>query len=258
MSYFKDKEDEVLFSMHAVFRIDEIRQNNENARLFEVKLTLTNDDDKDLRELTNRIRSETSPDDNGWFRLCYLLLRMGQASKAQEVYEILLEESSDENERGRIYDGLGRAHDFQGRYKEAIIFHEKSLAIRQQSFPPNHPTLATSYNNLGLVYSNMGDYTKALSSYEKALTIYPKSLPPNHPSLATPYNNLGLVFDNMGDYAKALSSYEKVLTIRQQSLPTNHPDLAASYNNIGSVYYKMGDYTKALSSYEKGLAIKQQ
>ena len=27
--------------------------------------------------------------------------------------------------------------------------HEKALEIRQQSLPPNHPDLATSYNNIG-------------------------------------------------------------------------------------------------------------
>ena len=62
ISYFPE-EDEVLFSMHTVFRIHDIKSMGENQRLFQVDLTLTGEnDDKDLRKLTDRIREETFPD----------------------------------------------------------------------------------------------------------------------------------------------------------------------------------------------------
>ena len=62
-------EEEVLFSMHTVFRIDDIISMGENHRLFQVDLTLTTDNDKDLHILTDRIREETFPDAVGWYRL---------------------------------------------------------------------------------------------------------------------------------------------------------------------------------------------
>ncbi len=251
-------EDEVLFSMHTVFRIDNITPMGENHRLFRVELTLTSDNDEDLRRLTDRIREETFPDVEGWYRLGEVLLKMGQPQRAQRVYEILLEQETEESAKAPIYNQLGSVKYQQGEYQKAIRFYEKALAIKQQSLPPNHPSLATSYNNIGNVYQNMGDYPKALSYYEKSLAIDQQSLPPNHPDLAMSYNNIGIVYDNTGDYPKALSSYEKALAIRQQSLPPNHPDLATSYDNIGIVYDNMGDYPKALSSHEKALAIQQQ
>jgi tetratricopeptide (TPR) repeat protein len=257
VSYFPG-EDGVLFAMHTVFRIDDIKPIGENNRLFEVNLTLTGDNDQDLRVLTDRIREETFPDDEGWYRLGSVLLKMGQSHKAQEVYEVLLEQTTDESEKATIYGQLGIIRFNQGGYQEAITFYEKALTITQQSLPPNHPDLAASYNNIGLVYESMGDYPKALSSHEKALAITQQSLPTNHPDLAASYNNIGVVYDSMGDYPKALSYYEKDLAIGQQSLAPNHPDLGMSYNNIGNVYSSMGDYPKALSSYEKALAIKQQ
>jgi uncharacterized protein YrrD len=53
VSYFP-AEDEVLFSMHTVFRIQDIKSIGENQRLIQVDLTLTDEnDDKDLRQLTN-------------------------------------------------------------------------------------------------------------------------------------------------------------------------------------------------------------
>jgi tetratricopeptide (TPR) repeat protein len=257
VGYFKDREDEVLFSMHSVFRIHDIKSMGDNNRLYQVDLTLTNDNDKDLRALTDRMEEELKGL-TGWNRLGRLLLKMKQSEKAEQVYEILLQQTTDQSERAAFYHQQGWAKWNQGEYKEALALYEKSLAIKQQSLPPNHPDLATFYNNIGNVYKDMGDYSKALSYYEKSLAIDQQSLPPNHPNLASSYGNIGLVYSNMGDYSKALSYYEKALAIQQQSLPPNHPDLATSYMNIGNVYDSMGDYSKALSSYEKSLAIKQQ
>jgi preprotein translocase subunit SecA/nephrocystin-3 len=251
------KEEEVLFAMHTVFRINDIKPIGGNNRLFEVNLTLTGDNDQDLRVLTDRIREETFPDTEGWYRLCLVLLQMGQSDKAQEVYEVLLQQKTNESEKAPIYNQLGLIKNRQGKYQAAITFYGKALAIDQQSLPPNHLDLAKSYNNIGSVYYSMGDYPKALSSYEKALAIK-QLLPPNHPSLGSSYSNIGNVYNSMGDHPKALSYYEKALAIEQQSLPPNHPDLASSYNNIGMVHSTMGHYPKARSCYERAVDIGQQ
>ncbi|CAF4218916.1 unnamed protein product, partial [Adineta steineri] len=257
ISYFHT-EHEVLFSMHTVFRIEDIQPMDGNNHLYQVSLTLTNDNDQDLRTLTDRIRHETFPNSTGWYRLGLLLIKMGQFAKAQEVYEVLVNETTNERDKASIYYQLGWIKYNQGEYQEALSSHEKALTIRQQLLPPNHRNLGDSYNRIGSVYYSMGDYPKALSYFEKALVIRQQSLPSNHPHLGASYNNIGLVYYNMGDYSKALSYFEKDLAIGQQSLPSNHPDLAKSYNNIGLMYDSMGDYSKALSYNEKALTIKQQ
>jgi len=251
-------EDEVLFSMHTVFRIGKIKPMDETHRLFQVELTLTSDNDKDLRVLTTRIREETFPEETGWQRLGLLLIKTGQSTKSQQIYEILLEQASNDNEKANIYERLGNAKYHQGEYKQALELYEKSLEIYQKTCLPNHLYLAWPYNNIGNVYYSMGEYPKALSFYEKSLEIRQQTLPPNHPDLAASYNNIGNVYYSMADYPKALSSYEKSLEIEQQSLPQNHPNSASTYNNIGEMYRSMGEYQKALSSYEKALEIRQQ
>ncbi|CAF1283859.1 unnamed protein product [Adineta steineri] len=251
-------EDEVLFSMHTIFRIGDITPIEGSNHLYEVNLTLTNDNDQDLRILTDRIRQETFPDSKGWYRLGLLLSKMGQFNKAQEVFEVLLHQTTDESDKSPMYDQLGSIKLNQGEYQEALTYYEKSLAIDQKTLPSYHLNLAHSYNNIGVVYDNMSDYPKALSYYEKALAIQQQSLPYNHPDLGMSYNNIGLVYQSLGDYPKALSSHEKAVAIQQQSLPHNHPDLGASYNNIGMVYLDTGEYLKALSSHEKAVAIQQQ
>ncbi|CAF0790511.1 unnamed protein product [Adineta steineri] len=247
------REEEILFSMHTVFRVNVIKQIDSNNQLYQVELQLTSDDDQQLRLLTDRIREEAGGS-TGWERLGDLLLTIGQFNKAEELYNVLVEQTSDESEKGLYYHQLGCVKDGQGDYEKAIWYYEKALEIEQKTLPSNHPDLAISYNNIGSVYDKMGEYSKALSYHEKALKIRKKTLPTNHPSLAAPYNNIGL----MGEYSKALSSHEKALEIWQKTLPSNHLNLATSYNNIGSVYDSMGEYSKALSFYEKALEIFQK
>ncbi|CAF3916001.1 unnamed protein product [Adineta steineri] len=256
VSYYKEEE-EILFSMHTVFRVNAIKRMDNSNQLYQVELKLTSDDDQQLRLLTDRLREEAGGD-NGWERLGNLLLKIGQFNKAEELYNVLLEQTSDEGGKQHYYNQLGFIHLNQGDYEKAIWYYEQGLEIQQNTLPPNHLDLATSYNNIGSVYDHMGENSKALSYYEKALEIKEKSLPSNHPSLATSYNNIGSVYDNMGEYSKALSFQEKALEIRQKTLPSNHPDVATSYNNIGLVYNTMGEYSKALSYCEKALEIEQK
>ncbi|CAF3410943.1 unnamed protein product [Rotaria sp. Silwood1] len=255
-SYFEGEE-EVLFSMHTVFRIGDIRKLDKNHPLYEVDLKLTSDDDQQLHKLTDLIRQESSGG-TGWHRMGKLLLKVGQCDKAEELYNVLLEQTSDDSEIAHIYHLLGKVKREQGQYKEAISFYEKSLEIEQKTLPKDHPSLAPTYGNIGAVYNKMGNYTKALEFYEKDLEITKKAVPPNHPNLAISYNNIGAAYNAKSDYSKALEFFEKAHRILERNLPPNHPDLATSYNNIGTAYSGMGNYSKALANLEKALAIKQK
>ena len=255
-SYFK-AEAEVLFSMHSVFRIGEIRVLDAGQRLFEVQLTLTGEDDPELSGLTDCIDKEIEGG-TGWQRLGRALLKMGQVNKAEELYLTLLEQKPSQRVEGHYYHCLGSIKDRQGDYKEAVRYYEQALSIKEKILSPTDPKLATSYSCIGTVYLNIGEYSKALSYYEKDLAICLKTLPVNHPSLATSYSCIGTVYLNIGEYSKALSYYEKDLAICQKTLPVNHPSLATSYNNIGAVYLNIGEYLKALSYYNKALGIQQK
>jgi tetratricopeptide (TPR) repeat protein len=128
-SYFK-KEEEVLFSMHTVFRIGAINKIENTNCLYEVELTLTADDDQQLRTVTNHIREET--EGSGWERVGALLFKIGQFNKAEELYGILLHQASDDAEKSLYYNQLGAIKISQGHYEEATSFHEKSLEIAQK------------------------------------------------------------------------------------------------------------------------------
>ncbi|CAF5175922.1 unnamed protein product, partial [Rotaria magnacalcarata] len=228
------QQQEILFTMHTVFRIVEITQTSSNSRLWEVQLTITDERDPQLYTLTNRIKEEI--DGEGWDRMGKLMLKLGHFNQAEELYNELLKGASTDSDIAYIYHQLGWLKVDQGKYPEAVKFYEKSLEIKRKTLPEDDASLADTYGNIGVVYNNMGEYSKALEYYEKDITIKKISLPANHPSLAASYNNIGEVYGNMGEYSKALEFYEKSLRIREISLPPTHPSLATSYSNIGLVY----------------------
>ncbi|CAF5032415.1 unnamed protein product, partial [Rotaria sp. Silwood1] len=229
VGYYKDKEEEILFSTHAIFRIDRIEQIHDNHcdRLYEVNLTIVGNDNHELNTLTAHIREDLG-DRTGWSRLGYILIKVGEPAKAEQLYQILLAKASSDQDRAEYNYQLGWVYNNMREYSKALLYYEKSLDIDKKILSPNDPSLAWSYINIGSVYYSMGEYSKALSSYERSLEIRKIALPPNHPDLASSYEGIGLVYYSMGEYSKALTSYERSLEIRKIALPPNHPDLAAS------------------------------
>lgn len=249
---------ELLFSINAMFRICEIKPIDENDRIFQVNLALTNDTDEGLQITMDRIREETFPESTGWHRLGSVLLKLNAAKQADQIYQILLDQTSDDKEKALIYHQQGRAKHLRKEYRTALQSFQRSLDIYQKLLPPTHPNLALSHYHMGLVYQNMENHAKALVSHEKALEIQQQSLPSDHTDLASSYREIGRVYYNKREYQKAISVYEKLLSIRQKTLPANHPDLMLVYDNLGNVYQAMYKHFKSVSFYEKSLAIKEQ
>ncbi|CAF1549546.1 unnamed protein product, partial [Adineta steineri] len=173
-SYFKE-ENEILFSMHTVFRVSAIKAIGINNQLYQVELQLTSDDDQQLRLLTDRMREEVRG--IGLQRLGGLLVKVGQFDKAEELYNILLEQPSNKGQKHLYYNQLGYVKDHQADYEKAIWYYEQDLQICEKILPSNHPHFGISYNNIGCAYDKMGEYSKAISFYEKALQIQQKTLP---------------------------------------------------------------------------------
>jgi len=252
----KKSEEEILFSMHSVFRIGEIEIFPDDNRIWKVELIFTSDNDPVLYVLTEKVRKETRGS-TGRHRLGSLMIQLNKLDQAEKLYELLLRETTDQDKKAHCFHQLAIVYNAQGKYEEAAKYIHKSLEINKISLSTDDENLATSYNSIGIVYDNMGQYSKALEYLHKSLEIRKRSLPVDHPQLTVSYNNIGSVYSSMGDYLKALEYYHKSLEIRK-SLPVDHPDLATSYNNIGMVYNGMGDYLKALEYYHKSLEIRKR
>ena len=83
--YYKEKEAEILFATHSIFRIDRMEKMKDQGtdRLWEVHLTLTGDDDSEMNKLTKHLREEY-PTLTGWTRLGQILIEIGEPAKAEQ------------------------------------------------------------------------------------------------------------------------------------------------------------------------------
>ncbi|CAF3631419.1 unnamed protein product [Rotaria sp. Silwood1] len=250
------EEEEVLFTIACVFRIESI-QNLDN-KACKVSLTMTDEEDEQLKQLSEHFRIELGETFN-MHTLGELMIYIGKYDHAQQHFTLPIQNKQlPQSVIPTNYNSIGIVHNEKGEYDKALEYYEKALQIRIQSFPPNHPSLAPTYSNIGSVYNDKGEYDKALEYYKKALAIQMKFLSPYHSSLLTTYNNIGLVYNHKAEYDKALEYYEKALAIEMKSLPSYHPSFANTYTNIGLVYNDKGEYDKALEHYKKALEIQMK
>jgi tetratricopeptide (TPR) repeat protein len=143
VSYYEGEE-EILFSMHSVFRIGQVKQIDKNNRLWQVNLTLTSDNDPQLQALTKSLQEETKAA-TGWYRLGKLMLKIDHFNKPEELHEILFKQTSSEHEKAHLFHHVGYVKVAQGKYAETIGFYEKAFEIQQKTHPANYPHLAISY-----------------------------------------------------------------------------------------------------------------
>jgi tetratricopeptide (TPR) repeat protein len=187
-------------------------------------------------------------------RLALRALRCLEEQERKPKEQALLQHCAGVEDDELLVD-VGEYLRFVGNYSEALLHHERALALRLLRHGEEHPDVATSCNQIGHVHRVLGAYNRALELYEKSLAIRLKTLGEGHSDIADSYNNIGLVHNALGAYDRALELYEKSLMIKLKTLGEGHSDIADSYNNIAMVHKALGAYDRALELYEKSLAI---
>ena len=91
----------------------------------------------------------------------WILAKIGEYGKAEELYQVLLEKASSNTDRGVYLNQLGVLYTNKGEYWKALSSHEQSLEISKVALPPNHPLLATYYSNISGVYLEHGRVLKS-------------------------------------------------------------------------------------------------
>lgn len=295
---FFNTEAEILFSMHSIFRVNNVTKLDPKTSLYQVDLELTAKDDEELRELTGIFYDE-SLHKKGYERLALAMEKVAQYDKAEELFNLLLDQPHSLEVKGRYYSSLASIKSAQGDSIKALEYGQQSVQIHEDIYSADDPTLATAYATLAEVYMSMNDYEKALPFYqdsleilegyqstgrqtmivysniamaydhlgdkekalfynEKSLNLMGKNLPPAHPDVAVAYGNLGSIYGTMGEYEPAIELKKKAVEIAERSLPENHPSLGIADFNLGAAYLETGEYTTAIPWLEKSLIIFQK
>lgn len=256
-SYYQ-AEEEILFSMHTIFRISQIKQLGETAAVWQVDLTLTTDSDSDLTILSEAIRKECFPRQKGWYRLGSLLLKMGEFGKAQQTFETMLKRATDATEKANLYHMLGNVKYNLGEYIEAIEYFERSTEMQQTDHFSRPADLITSYSSLAAVYEKMGEHVKALRYNEKALAMSETTVSLTFNSSSNADETLSWNDETLDQRSILIQSFENTMKVLLEIHPEDDLFLASKYDRFGSAFKTLGANKEAEIFYERAFEIKRK
>ncbi|CAF4936384.1 unnamed protein product, partial [Rotaria sp. Silwood1] len=250
-------ETEMLFSMHSIFRIGDI-EDMEN-HIWNIRLTLINDDDPHLRSLSNFIQTEIQGS-NTMLRLGSFMLKVHEWDKAKSIFEFVLSDATpnSKNELAYIEDCFGKIYDKKNDWKKSLKHYQRSLDIKRTYLTDEDPQLASTHTHLGSVLGKMGKFDSAMEQYRYVLDIELKSSVPDKKQLGMCYMSIGDLLRQLSHFEEARKNLKNALKIQLDILPFTHPDLAKTRTHLFDACYSMGDYFTALEQAKALLRIAQK
>lgn len=247
-------EEEVLIMCGALFRIDGITRDKQN-QCWISSLTLISEDDVELKDTFDYMKSKIEPDTN-LNSLGQILIEMGQFDQALKHSKQMMQDTK--FNEAKALEIKGKAAALKGDFDVALKCGEEIEKIYKQILPKFCQEVGLLHSSMGSVYCQKKIYYKGLIHLKEALAIQTKVLPPQHADIAETYHYYGDYYEADNKLDKALEYYKKSLAIRVKVFPTAHPMTATTYNNIGVIYERQKNWTQALEHYEKAVEIRRQ
>ncbi|CAF1168269.1 unnamed protein product [Rotaria sordida] len=255
---FFPTEKEILFSMNTVFRIEEIKQIED--QLWQVNLSLTHNDDQQLKRVAESIRQDLADGRTGWHKLAILMAEIGDFDKADELCQQAFEKISNDDwsQLTHFHQFIGFIKMQKGDYSNSLSHLQKCLDIWLNKFPGYDQHLPSIYLNMGQSYYGQGQYDEALKTFQYALDKALQLSQPEYKVIGTLYYSIGQMLCDQGNFDEALKNYNLSLKVRLENFSSIDPSIAETYNGIGEVYQCMKDFNHALIHYEKAFEIQQR
>ncbi|CAF4682355.1 unnamed protein product, partial [Rotaria sp. Silwood2] len=149
-------EEEILFSIGTIFRIENVEQMNDTV--WSVELKLYNRDNLELKQLMISFEEQIDHD------------------RAEKYSRILLEQLSPNDDSMLIvYTNIGDTYLNRGSYQKASEYYEQARSIALNLERDFHMCLAYVYDSIGLLNDRIGKYEEAIENFKKACDIKLKS-----------------------------------------------------------------------------------
>ncbi|CAF3983636.1 unnamed protein product [Rotaria magnacalcarata] len=97
-------------------------------QLWQVNLTLIGNGNHDSNMFTSYLRHQLIPF-NGWSRLGLIFIQVGESSKAEYLYKILLDKASSDKEQVEYHHQLEIVYNSMGEYLKALSSYQRSIEI---------------------------------------------------------------------------------------------------------------------------------
>lgn len=123
----------------------------------------------------------------------------------------------------KTINNLASLYQEKKAYKKAELNFQQALAIKNERYGTQHPSIVISINNLASLYQDMQLFDKAEVLFLEAIQLRAAIFGKEHPSYAESLNNLALVYQQKQKPVLALNYVLK-------SIAANSPELDSSLN----------------------------
>ena len=177
---------------------------------------------------------------------------MGNTFGAIEIWEKLLEEELDVQDRVLFTNNLGVAYAKVLKHKKAIKAYFSALELLDDNLTDD--MLADLYNNLANVHRRSQEPQKALEYFLKALSLYQSNN--NNERLAMIYNNLCVTYNEIHDLKQAEDYGRLGLDYYERYMPEASHSMV--FNNLAANLNMQKQYDAARGYYERSLALAEK
>lgn len=258
LSYYPH-ENEVLFMIGSVFRLESIRQDDEE-QVWVIRMVLCNESQYDSQQLLDHIRQQHGVNDGtvDLRQFGDVLHTIGKYKLADDIYKRVLDEPP-VNQLSRIYlyRSCGILKRTQAELKSSLDWFHAALDLQMELCPSDYVEISESYNWLGKVYFDQNECKKALEHYSEAFNYLNRaSNENNHLKFANVLNNIASVHGRQKRTDEALHYFRRVLDLYKNYLPSKHSTTALCYSNIGFVYFDKEKYDQAMEYFKRALEMR--
>ncbi|CAF1637745.1 unnamed protein product, partial [Didymodactylos carnosus] len=138
-----NEEEEVLFPIGSIFRIESV--DNLSNGVTKISLTLTTQEDEQLKQLRQHIRMELG-EELDLNVLGILMINMGEYQYAQQYFTTSIQKKKLAHpDISQNHNYIELVHTKNGEYDKALENYERTHQTKSKSLPSNHPSLAATY-----------------------------------------------------------------------------------------------------------------
>jgi tetratricopeptide (TPR) repeat protein len=187
-----------------------------------------------------------------------ILVALARYNEAEPHLQAAFQHAHDDRERALASNSLGLLYYHTNRLAEAEPLFRRALAIDEQAYGANHPTVAIRINNLAQLLQTTNQLAAAEPLMRRALVITEQTYGANHPRVATALNNLALLLKATNRLAEAEPLMRRALVIDEQTYGPKHPDVARDLNNLALLFQDTNRLAAAEPLMRRALVIWEQ
>jgi hypothetical protein len=145
----------------------------------------------------------------------------------------------------QIANARGRALRELGRYGDARVLDEETLASYQRLYGANHVGTLTAANSLAIDLRALGEHREAYELDKDTLDCRRRMLGDDHPRTLRSANNLAADLHALREFDAARVLNEDTLDRRRRVLGDDHPDTLISASNLADDLRALGNHCAA-------------